>query len=137
SDYALSLKKIHTNTASISLINFIKETLAPNSLEVFFLQDSRGVTSTTVSVDAVYRGVIKRHRNSLKKLMIDSSDPRGPADYSSTNARWRRWMLNRDILTFITSGKMPQLRELSFTVDYKDWVSRLLDAERVCTGHQR
>ncbi|KAF2100017.1 hypothetical protein NA57DRAFT_26310, partial [Rhizodiscina lignyota] len=120
-EYSLNLKKIHTNTASLSLINFIKDTLPPNSLEVFFLQESRVPASTTVPIEAIYRGVVRRHRTSLKKLMIDSSDPRGSTDYSTTNARWRRWMLNREIITFITSGRMPVLRELGFTIDYKDW----------------
>lgn len=124
-DFALNLKKIHTNTASQSLINFIKDALAPNSLEVFFLQETRVPASQGLSIETIHRGVLRRHRGSLKKLMIDSSDPRGSTDYSTTNARWRRWMLNREILTFITSGRMPALRELGFTVDYKDWVNAL------------
>ena len=32
-------------------------------------------------------------------------------------------MPNRDVLNFITSGRMSSLRELSIAVDYKDWVS--------------
>ena len=31
-------------------------------------------------------------------------------------------MPNRDVLNFITSGRMSSLRELSIAVDYKDWV---------------
>lgn len=30
-------------------------------------------------------------------------------------------MLNREILTFITSGRMNNLRELAVSIDYKDW----------------
>ena len=121
SEYSLSLKKIHTNTVSPSLISFLKETLAPNSLEVLFLQEGRSYTST-VTVDAIYRGPLRRHRSSLKKLMIDSSE-KGPDGHATSSSRWRRWMLNREILTFITSGRMNSLRELAVSIDYKDWVS--------------
>lgn len=119
-EYSLNLKKIHTNTVSPSLISFLKETLAPNSLEVLFLQEGRSYQST-VTVDAIYRGPLRRHRASLKKLMIDSSEK----DQDGHATRWRRWMLNHNILTFITSGKMNSLRELAVSIDYKDWVSRL------------
>jgi hypothetical protein len=117
SEYSLSLKKIHTNTVSPSLIAFLRETLAPNTLEVLFLQEGRSYSST-VTVDAIYRGPLRRHRASLKKLMIDSSD-KGPDGHAT---RWRRWILNRDIITFITSGRMNSLRELAVSIDYKDWV---------------
>lgn len=32
-------------------------------------------------------------------------------------------MPNREVLNFITSGRMSSLRELSIAIDYKDWVS--------------
>jgi hypothetical protein len=73
--------------------------------------------------DAIYRGPLKRHRASLRKLMIDSSDKVPRAATSSTDGtRWRAWMPSRDVLNFITSGRMSSLRELSIAVDYKDWV---------------
>jgi hypothetical protein len=121
-EYQLNLKRIHTNTVSPSLISFLKETLAPNSLEVLFLQEGRSYSST-VTVDAIYRGPMRRHRASLKKLMIDSGE-KGADGHNTTSSRWRRWMLNREILTFITSGRMNSLRELAVSIDYKDWVSR-------------
>jgi hypothetical protein len=121
SDFQLNLKRIHTNTVSPSLITFLKETLAPNSLEVLFLQECRSYSST-VTVDAIYRGPMRRHRSSLRKLMIDSGE-KGPDGHTTTSSRWRRWMLNREILTFITSGRMSSLRELAVSIDYKDWVS--------------
>lgn len=124
SEYQLNLKRIHTNTVSPSLISFLKETLAPNSLEVLFLQEGRSYSST-VTVDAIYRGPMRRHKASLKKLMIDSSE-KGPDGHTTTSTRWRRWMMNREILTFITSGRMSSLRELAVSIDYKDWVSNLL-----------
>jgi hypothetical protein len=74
--------------------------------------------------DAIYRGPLKRHRSSLKKLLLDSSDriPRGPTS-SVDSTKWKAWMPNRDVLNFITSGRMSSLRELSVAIDYKDWVS--------------
>lgn len=39
--YHLNLKKIHTDAASPALISFLKETLAPNTLDTLFLQDRR------------------------------------------------------------------------------------------------
>ena len=108
SDYRLSLKRIHTDTVSKSLISFLKNTLAPNSLEWMFLQDN-GMSSSLVTVDAIYRGPLRRHRASLTKVMIDSGNGR------------RRWMLTREVLTFVTSGKMSRLRELALSVEYKEW----------------
>ncbi|KAF2466766.1 uncharacterized protein BDR25DRAFT_395640 [Lindgomyces ingoldianus] len=119
SEYSLNLKKIHTNTVSPSLISFLKETLAPNSLEVLFLQEGRSYSST-VTVDAIYRGPLRRHRGSLKKLMIDSSE-KGSDGHPTSSSRWRRWMLNREIITFITSGRMNSLREFAASIDYRDW----------------
>ncbi|KAF2121828.1 hypothetical protein BDV96DRAFT_639912 [Lophiotrema nucula] len=119
SEYGLNLKKIHTNTVSPSLISFLKETLAPNTLEVLFLQEGR-TYSSTVAVDAIFRGPLRRHRASLKKLMIDSSE-RGSDGHTTTSSRWRRWMVNREIITFVTSGRMTSLRELAVSIDYRDW----------------
>lgn len=119
--YLLNLKKIHTNTVSPSLISFIKETLAPDSLQTVFFQEARAYSST-VAIETVFRGVLRRHRSSLTKVLIDSSE-RDPGGHPTSNNRWRRWVLNRDILKFITSGKMPMLRELGMALDYRDWVS--------------
>lgn len=120
-EYHLNLKRIHTNTVSPALISFIKETLAPDSLEVLFLQEGRSYSSA-VTIEAIYRGPIRRHRQSLKKILIDSSE-KGADGLPTSSSRWRRWMLTRDILAFICSGKMPKLRELGMAVDYHDWVS--------------
>lgn len=118
--YALNLKKVHTNAVSPSLISFLKETLAPNTLEVLFLQESSAFAST-VTVDAIYRGPLRRHRSSLRKIMIDSSG-KGADGQVMNGSRWRRWMVNREIISFMTSGRMSSLRELAVSVDYKDWV---------------
>lgn len=119
SDYRLNLKKIHTDAVSPSLISFLKDTLAPNSLEWMFLQEHRSYDSK-VSIDAIYKGPLRRHRASLKKIMIDSDW--GASENHMHNQKWRKWMFNRDVLTFVTSGKMSSLKELAMAVDYKDWV---------------
>lgn len=121
-EYGLKLKKIHTNTVSPSLISFLKDTLAPNSLEVLFLQEARSYNSS-VTVDQIFKGPLRRHRNSLKKVLIDSSE-KGADGLPTSSSRWRRWMVSREILGFLCSGKMPGLRELGVAVDYRDWVSR-------------
>lgn len=118
-EYPLRLKKIHTNNVSPALIAFLKEALAPNSLEWMFLQDG-GPSNSKVTIDAIFRGPLRRHRASLKKVMIDSGC-RKSAD-SPRNAKSKKWMFNRDVLSFVTSGKMLCLRELAMAIDYKDWV---------------
>ena len=128
-DYRLKLKRIHTNNVSPALISFLKEALAPNSLEWMFLQDG-GHPISKVTVDTIYRGPLRRHRSSLKKLMIDSSERR--LGGNSSNHKWKKWMLNREILSFITSGKMPFLRELALVIDYKDWVNIPIEPVFLC-----
>lgn len=120
-EYSLNLKKVHTNTVSPALISFLKETLAPNSLEVLFLQEARSYSSS-VSVDQIFKGPLRRHRSSIKKLLIDSSE-KSPDGLPTNSSQWRRWVLSRDSLNFICSGKMPALRELGMALDYRDWVS--------------
>jgi hypothetical protein len=114
--FPLVLRRLHTDAVSPALIAFIKDTLPPDSLESLFLQEGLDY-KTTVSIDAIYRGALRRHRRSLKKLLIESEDKseEGPPH------AWRRWIFNREVLSFITSGQMPNLRELGMAVDYKDW----------------
>ncbi|KAI1208752.1 uncharacterized protein F4807DRAFT_132652 [Annulohypoxylon truncatum] len=115
SQYHLALKHIHTDSTSSTLISFIKETLAPNSLEVLFLQDRRRTPLPAVKLDQIFKGAIKRHKSSLKKLLLDCSNE------SSEGRRWSNWVLSSEIVSYITSGKMPNLKELSAAFDYKDW----------------
>ena len=119
SEYPLRLKKLHTNNVSTALIVFLREALAPNTLEWMFLQDGH-TPSSKVTIDAIFRGPLRRHRESLKKIMIDSG-PKRTGD-SARGTRWKHWIVNREVLSFITSGKMPHLRELAMAMDYKDWV---------------
>ncbi len=72
-EYPLSLKKIHTDHVSSALISFLKHSLAPNSLEWLFLQDTNTHGSSSVTLDAIYRGPLRRHRSSLTKILVDSA----------------------------------------------------------------
>jgi hypothetical protein len=121
-DYPLKLKRLHTDSVSTSLISFLRETLAPDTLEWLFLQENR-MYSSTVTIDTIYRGALRRHRASLKKLLIDSGDriDDDAAGAGGPSTRNRRWTLNREVLTFILSGRMSALRELAVAIDYKDW----------------
>lgn len=113
STYRMNLKRLHTDTVSPALISFLKETLAPNSLEWMFLQDGRGYIST-VKLEAIFQGPIRRHRTSLTKVMIDSA--------VEDSAIRRKWTFNTEMLAFVSSDKMPSLKELAMCIDYKDWV---------------
>jgi hypothetical protein len=122
-DYPLKLKRLHTDSVSTALITFLKETLAPDTLEWLFLQENRNYTSS-VTIDQIYRGPLRRHRASLKKLLIDRgerNDGDGAPGGGGPSARNRKWALNREVLTFILSGRMSYLRELAVAIDYKDW----------------
>ncbi|KAF2459352.1 hypothetical protein BDY21DRAFT_189261 [Lineolata rhizophorae] len=119
--YPLALKKVHTNTVSNALISFLKETLAPNSLEVLFLQEGGRFYSSSVPTDAIFRGPIRRHSRSLTKLLIDSGDRDLDGGLTTGSTRWRRWMLRRTDIEFLTSGRMARLRELGACLEYRDW----------------
>jgi hypothetical protein len=117
-DFPLRLRRIHTDGVSSALISFLRENLAPNTLECLFLQDRKEYKpSARVTIDTIYKGPLRRHRESLQKLSIDSA-----WKHQLTGGSWKKWLLNRDVLTFITSGKMSNLRELAVSVEYKDWV---------------
>ncbi|CAN8098632.1 unnamed protein product [Discula destructiva] len=125
--YVLSLKRIHTDVTSPSLIAFIRDTLAPNSLETLFLQDRRRMGSSAastpppVTIDTIFKGAIKRHRSSLRRLLLDSSAKSTSGSSNAENVRWRSWCLPTDILQYITSGRMAHLKEMSVALEYKDW----------------
>ncbi|CAF9903020.1 MAG: hypothetical protein ALECFALPRED_000103 [Alectoria fallacina] len=116
SEYPLRLKRIHTNHVSSALISFLKHALAPDSLEWLFLQDT-SMYGSSVTLDVIYRGPLRRHRSSLTKVMIDSASPGS----RTRGVTARKWMLSREVLSFISSGKMSRLRELAMTIQYKDW----------------
>ncbi|KAI5926774.1 hypothetical protein F4810DRAFT_699470 [Camillea tinctor] len=118
--YHLALKHLHTDITSASLISFIKETLAPNTLEVLFLQDRRRSGPPPVTIDQIFKGAIRRHRSSLQKLLLDSSDKRARSSGSEAH-RWTSWVLSKDMVSYITSGRMENLKELAAAFNYKDW----------------
>ncbi|KAK1143335.1 hypothetical protein N8T08_006862 [Aspergillus melleus] len=119
SEYSLRIKHIHTDAVSPYLLLFIKDTLAPNTLETLFLHEAP-MYDSIVQIDAIYRNVIRNHRISLKKVLIDSTE-RSAIGVEIATSRWRKWMFTRDMISFVTSGRMPRLRELSMTVHSKDW----------------
>ena len=117
--YPLNLKKIHTDSVPKELISFLKNTLAPNSLEWMFLQDDASRSFSGVTLDSIYRGPLKRHRDSLTKVMVDSAY--GPALSRARSIAARKWMFSREVLAFVTSGKMSRIRELAMSIEYRDW----------------
>ncbi|KAE8348524.1 hypothetical protein BDV28DRAFT_88207 [Aspergillus coremiiformis] len=119
SEYFLRLKHIHTDAVSPYLLLFIKDAIVPNTLETLFLHEAP-MYDSIVHVDAIYRNVIRNHRTSLKRILVDSTE-RSPGGVEMVTSRWRKWMFTREMISFITSGRMPRLRELSMTIHSKDW----------------
>lgn len=141
-EYKLNIKRLHTDTVSKALLAFIKETLAPDTLEWLFLQETPTYKSP-VTIDDIYRSAVRRHRASLRKLLIDSDLRQTPSRSSRERERqiddtnWRRWTANQDLLACVTSDRM-QLRELSISIDWRDWhffVRQLPDAPTIRSLH--
>ncbi|KAE8320497.1 hypothetical protein BDV39DRAFT_41154 [Aspergillus sergii] len=120
SEYSLKLKHIHTDAVSPYLLLFIKDAIAPNTLETLFLHEAP-LYDSIVHVDAIYRNVIRNHRTSLKHILVDSTERSPNGNEIANSHRWRKWMFTREMISFITSGRMPRLRELSMTMHSKDW----------------
>jgi hypothetical protein len=119
-DYSLNIKNLRTDNVSSFLMLFIKDALAPNTLESVFLHESPGHDSN-VQIDAIYRHILRKHRLSLRKVLIDASDRHDGTD--NLSHKWHKWVFNHEIISFVTSGKIPQLRELAMAMNYRDWVS--------------
>lgn len=120
--YPLSIRKIHCDNVSTSLLSFLKETLAPNSLEVLFLQISWPRGPTGVTVEQILKGPVRRHRASLKKIAVDSN-PR-EINGAIIESRWQNtWLMKRTNLAFLVNWKFENLKELCISLDLKDWVS--------------
>ncbi|KAB8532547.1 hypothetical protein FH972_025492 [Carpinus fangiana] len=127
--YTLHLRKIHVNAVSPSLIAFMRDALGPNTIETLFLHASAATESQynaggarQVSLDQIYRGPLRRHARSLIRLSIDSGLRISPNALRGGMAASRKtWTLTRDVLGFITSGRLRSLRELSVCLDHRDW----------------
>ncbi|KAJ5123622.1 hypothetical protein N7448_009719 [Penicillium atrosanguineum] len=124
-EYSLKLKHLRTDTVSSYLMLFIKDTLAPNTLESVYLNEGAGYESS-VHIDAIYRHILRKHRLSLRKVSIDASERFGISDNRHGNVdamshRWHKWMFNHEMISFVTSERMPQLRELGMAMHYRDW----------------
>lgn len=118
--YPLAIKHIHTDQVSTSLMTFLKETLAPNSLETLFLQARRTSGQPAVRLSVIMKGPVKRHRSSLKKLMLDSIYFR--RDPVTTGLGRSHWAISSSWVSYLTSGRMTNLRELSVSFDARAWV---------------
>lgn len=123
--YQLKIKKIHTDCVSQPLLSFIRETLAPHTLEVLFLQeryptdDQWEPYTSSSNIEHIFNSAVKRHRKSLVKLLIANCVP--TSEYP-TLVDTLKWRMTRGLLTWITEfGNMPKLRELGISLDYRDW----------------
>lgn len=118
-EYSLSIKHLRTDTVSPYMMLFIKDALAPNTLESVYLHEAPDYEAS-VHIDAIYKHILRKHRLSLRKVLVDASERDATADGMST--RWHKWMFNHEMISFVTSGRMPQLRELGLAMRYRDWV---------------
>ncbi|PWY70945.1 hypothetical protein BO70DRAFT_365251 [Aspergillus heteromorphus CBS 117.55] len=118
-EYQLRLKHIHTDAVSPYLLLFIKDTLAPNTLQTLFLHEAP-MYDSVVHIDAIYKNAIRNHHLSLQKILVDSTQ-RSPGGSEMPSVRWYKWMFTRQMITFISSGRMPRLRELSIALHSRDW----------------
>ncbi|KAI0974414.1 hypothetical protein F4678DRAFT_422557 [Xylaria arbuscula] len=118
--YHLSLKHLSTDTASPELLSFMKETIAPNTMETVFLRDQQRTSKPSVTLEQIFKCIVKRHRTSLKKLLIDSTGKESRTMLPS-RGREKHWAIKNEFLSYITSGRMTNLRELGMVTDFKEW----------------
>lgn len=116
-NFPLQLKHLHIDCVSPYFLSFIRDTLAPNTLETTFLHGNVPRESG-ISIDTFYRIILRRHRQTLKKVLVNVFEKH---HWISTP-----WRFNRKMLTFISSRKMSQLCELHMGIDSRDWVSNVL-----------
>ncbi|KAH7034985.1 uncharacterized protein B0I36DRAFT_317365 [Microdochium trichocladiopsis] len=121
--YPLSLKHIRTDQVSVSLITFLRETLAPNSLEGLYLQARRASGTPAVGLTQIMKGPVRRHQASLRNLRLDSVFFReGPrVDPVSSGIGRSHWAFSSSWVTYLTSGRMRSLRELAISFDTRAW----------------
>ncbi|KAI0396100.1 hypothetical protein F5Y17DRAFT_154582 [Xylariaceae sp. FL0594] len=113
--YRLALKHLHVEPASLAFINFVKETIAPNTIETLFLQHRQGKGKPLVPVHQLFNGLIKGHRASIQRLLIQAIPDR------HYNHCQKKWAVKRENLAYILSGNLRNLTELGMIVRRKDW----------------
>lgn len=91
------------------LVLFLKDTLPSNTLETVLL-DAYIKRGSGVSMDTLYKILLRRHQSSLKRIRIGVRKYRGTV---------KNFLFKRKMLSFITGGKMSQLRELSMGMSGK------------------
>lgn len=139
-DYPLqNLVHLHTDSVSPAFLDFVYVVLEPDTLQTLYLQQLSS-SKSTVTIDQIHRILIRRHRHSLRKVLIDSSfRPDVPVESHRDEERSHaprpnasQWLASRELITTITSPK-TRLRELSFALDYKDWHFFLQQFSRAST----
>lgn len=121
--YHLALKSVHVDITTFHLVKFLKETVAPNTLEVLFLQDRRHNNIPPVPLGLIFEGLVKRHTASLSKLLLCSSHIDFADSLEDDRRMW--WALTSEMTMWVTSQRMSRLRELAVSLDPQSWVRRL------------
>ncbi|KAK4142627.1 uncharacterized protein C8A04DRAFT_29757 [Dichotomopilus funicola] len=110
--YHLALKEIRTDFACFSLLKFVKATLAPNTLEALFLHRLSEGRESTSELNRELHGAIMYHSGSLQKLYLEGSYQLKP------NFDFPQYFpLESELLSYLSSGSMVNLRELSLALD--------------------
>lgn len=123
--YPLTLKHIRVDQVSMSLINFLKDTLAPNSLETLYLQARRASGLPVVKLSQIMKGPIRHHQTSLRSLRLDSVYFKDGLMPVASGYGRSHWALSSSWVTYLTSGRLKNLRELAVAFDGRAWVSNL------------
>jgi len=117
----LRLTEIRTNTVSHAMVRFLNECLLPDTLESVCLQHHMA-SIPDIKGEVLFNVIVKRHRDSLKKLSIDSSRHKGSREDERRSKQWKCWAFSAEQLRFITSGKVPKLTDLCCSIEHeKNW----------------
>jgi len=119
--YPLTLKHIRVDQVSMSLINFLKDTLAPNSLETLYLQARRASGLPAVKLSQIMKGPIRHHQTSLRSLRLDSVYFKDGLMPVASGYGRSHWALSSSWVTYLTSGRLKNLRELAVAFDGRAW----------------
>lgn len=123
---AFGLRRLYADDVTPIFLSFLKDVLEPNSLETLVLQNRyKSNVRVAVTVEDIYKSALRRHRGSLRKVSIDSSDKLLEGGIATSGLCWEYWVVSKDILAFMLSAKMPKLKELCVSINQVDWVSTL------------
>lgn len=115
--YHLVLKDIRTDFACLSLLKFVKTSLAPNTLASLFLHRLTQGRESTAELNRELYSALIYHSDSLQKLYLEGGYRRKP------NFDFPQYFpLEFELLSYLTSDNMANLRELSIALDNDNWV---------------